>query len=182
MNGHTKEIVCSSFDPDSLMVATGSMDHTVKLWDIETGRELFNLAEHKAEIVTLNFNYDGDKLITASFDNTAKIWDVWSGKCLFTLEGHTGELSCGQFIFTGDFCLTGSMDRTCKLWDVGSGQCIETLKQNDEVLDACFNRTASKLAVASAEGVARIYNFFTGACISVLKGHENEISRISFNP
>jgi dynein assembly factor with WDR repeat domains 1 len=62
-----------------MLVATGSMDHTAKLWDVETGQEIFNLAGHKAEIVSLHFNTDGDKLLTASFDNTAKIWDVCTG-------------------------------------------------------------------------------------------------------
>lgn len=82
------EIVCLSFDPHGILVATGSMDNTAKLWDVETGQEIFNLQGHKAEIVSLQFNTDGDKLLTASFDNTAKIWDVCSGACLFTLEGH----------------------------------------------------------------------------------------------
>jgi len=89
------EIVCLSFDPHGMLVATGSMDHTAKIWDVETGQEIFNLSGHNAEIVSLNFNTDGDKLLTASFDNTAKVWDVCSGTCIFTLEGHTGELSCG---------------------------------------------------------------------------------------
>jgi len=78
-----------------MLVATGSMDNTAKLWDVETGQEIFTLQGHKAEIVSLHFNTDGDKLLTSSFDNTAKIWDVCTGQCLFTLEGHSGELSCG---------------------------------------------------------------------------------------
>jgi len=82
-------------------VATGSTDHSAKLWDVERGQELFTLAGHEAEVVSLSFNTDGDKILTASFDNTAKIWDVMSGQCLATLEGHSGELSCGQFDFTG---------------------------------------------------------------------------------
>ena len=75
--------------------------------------------------------------------------------------------------------MTGSIDRICKLWDVGSGQCIETFRShNDEVLDACFNATGNKLATASADGNARFYNVFTGACVALLQGHENEISKI----
>lgn len=73
------EIVCLGFDPHGILVATGSMDHTAKLWDVETGQEIFNLSGHRAEIVSLCFNTDGDKLLTASFDNTAKIWDVCTG-------------------------------------------------------------------------------------------------------
>jgi len=66
---------------------------------------------------------------------------------------------------------------------VGTGQCIETFRgHNDEVLDACFNSTGNKLATASADGLARVYNVFTGACVALLQGHENEISKIQFNP
>ena len=70
------EIVCLAFDPHSLLVATGSMDHTAKLWDVEQGKELFSLDGHKAEIVSLNFNTDGDKLMTSSFDNTASLYFI----------------------------------------------------------------------------------------------------------
>ena len=55
------------------------MDHSAKIWDVEHGKEVFDLKGHKAEIVSLNFNTDGDKIITSSFDCTAKIWDVMSG-------------------------------------------------------------------------------------------------------
>jgi len=50
------------------------------------------------------------------------------------------------------------------------------------VLDATFNSTGNKLATASADGLARVYNVFTGACTALLQGHENEISKIQFNP
>lgn len=62
-----------------MLVATGSMDNTAKLWDVETGQAIFSLEGHHAEIVSLHFNTDGDKLMTSSFDNTAKIWDVCTG-------------------------------------------------------------------------------------------------------
>lgn len=73
------EIVCLSFDPTGFLVATGSMDGTAKIWDVETGTEMFTLSGHSAEIVSLHFNSDGDSILTGSFDNTAKIWDVSTG-------------------------------------------------------------------------------------------------------
>ena len=52
---------------------------------------------------------------------------------------------------------------------MGTGQCIETFRgHTDEVLDACFNSTGNKLATASADGLARVYNVFSGACLAVL--------------
>lgn len=50
------------------------------------------------------------------------------------------------------------------------------------MLDACFNQTGTKLATASADGMARIYNVYTGACTAILQGHDDEIGALSFNP
>ena len=85
------------------MLATGSMDTTAKLWDVEKGSEITTLRVkpllsagpspqpyrpsfppllqgHTAEIVSLNFNQAGSQIITGSFDHTVKVWDVRSGK------------------------------------------------------------------------------------------------------
>ena len=59
------------FDPHKNFLATGSMDQTCKLWDLETGKEHSTLKGHEGEIVSLNFNNDGDKILTGSFDGTA---------------------------------------------------------------------------------------------------------------
>lgn len=66
------------------------------------------------------------------------------------------------------------------MWDTHSGECIETLKgHSDEVLDVCFNVTGNRLASASADATARIYNVMTGTCISIFIGHEGEISKVA---
>lgn len=61
------------------MLATGSMDQTAKIWDLETGKEVATLKGHTGEIVSLNFSAEGDRLITGSFDFTARIWDTNTG-------------------------------------------------------------------------------------------------------
>ncbi|KAF1314950.1 Wd domain-containing protein, partial [Globisporangium splendens] len=181
--GHSTEIVCLSFNPQGTVIATGSMDNTAKLWDVETGQELHTLFGHTAEIVSLNFDTQGERIITGSFDHTVKVWDVRSGRCIHTLAGHHGEISSTQFNYTGELCISGSIDRTCKIWDVASGQNVQTLRgHNDEILDVSFNATGSKLVTASADGTSRIYNTMTGACQAILIGHEAEISKVCFNP
>lgn len=52
----------------------------------------------------------------------------------------------------------------------------------DEVLDIAFNSTGTRLVTASADSTARVYNVHNGACMSLLTGHEGEISKVSFNP
>jgi dynein assembly factor with WDR repeat domains 1 len=87
-----------AFDPHKNFLATGSMDQTCKLWDLETGKEHSTLKGHEGEIVSLNFNNDGDKILTGSFDGTAivhffsyrQIWDTRTGEPIHLLQGHTG--------------------------------------------------------------------------------------------
>ena len=67
------EIVCALFDPDGKKAATGSMDHTAKIFDVEIGKEIYTLPEHLAEIVSINFSSDGNRVLTGSFDHTAKV-------------------------------------------------------------------------------------------------------------
>ena len=67
------EIVCASFDPLGDIVATGSMDHSAKIFDVETGKEISSLNGHFAEIVSTHFSSDGTKLLTASFDHTGRV-------------------------------------------------------------------------------------------------------------
>jgi dynein assembly factor with WDR repeat domains 1 len=92
LRGHQTEIVCLSFNPQSTIIAAGSMDSTAKLWDVETGTELCSLWGHSAEIVSLSFNTEGGLVVTGSFDHTAKVWDVKSGRCIHTLTGHRAEV------------------------------------------------------------------------------------------
>ena len=140
--------VCLAFNPQGDVVATGSMDNTAKLWDVNTGKEIHTLLGHTAEIVSLNFNTDGSQVITGSFDHTIKLWDVATGKCIHTLSGHHGEISSTQFNFSSELCISGSIDRTCKIWNVKTGQCLQTLRgHNDEILDVAFNATGSKVSI-----------------------------------
>ncbi|ERE82779.1 WD repeat-containing protein 69 [Cricetulus griseus] len=186
--GHKVEVskkwkVCLSFNPQSTVVATGSMDTTAKLWDIQNGEEVVTLTGHLAEIISLSFDTSGDRIITGSFDHTVVVWDASTGRKVHTLIGHCAEISSALFNWDCSLILTGSMDKTCMLWDATSGKCVATLTgHDDEILDSCFDYTGKLIATASADGTARVYDATTRKCITKLEGHEGEISKISFNP
>jgi WD40 repeat protein len=58
------------------MVATGSWDHTARLWDVATGKELAVLTSHKAPLRSCVFSPDGRTLATGSDDRTIKFWNL----------------------------------------------------------------------------------------------------------
>ncbi|POI35468.1 hypothetical protein CIB84_000781 [Bambusicola thoracicus] len=184
--------VCLSFNLQSTLVATGSMDTTAKLWDVEKGEVVFTLRGHSAEIVALSFNTTGDRIITGSFDCTVGVWDVVTGRMLHVLIGHRGEISSAQFNWDCSLIATGSMDKTCMLWNATTGAHIATLTgHSDEIMDVCFDYAGQRIATASADGnriltassdkTARLWDAATGHCLQTLEGHTDEIFSCAFN-
>ncbi|NXK60051.1 DAW1 factor, partial [Sylvietta virens] len=176
--GHRAEIVCLSFNPQSTLLATGSMDTTAKLWDLEKGEEVATLNGHSAEIIALSFNTTGDRIITGSFDHTVAVWDVGTGRKqnllikMPTNNNATGKYELSRGAISARLCV--------QLWDAVTGTHIATLAgHSKEVLDVCFDYAGQRFATASADGSARVYNAGTKQCIAKLEGHEDEISKVS---
>ena len=69
-------------------------DNTLKVWDLESGRELRTLAGHSEWVYGVAVSADGRLAVSASRDKTLKVWDLESGRELRTLAGHS---SCGPW-------------------------------------------------------------------------------------
>ncbi|NXR58047.1 DAW1 factor, partial [Rhadina sibilatrix] len=175
--GHSAEIVCLSFNPQSTLLATGSMDTTAKLWDLEKGEEVATLNGHSAEIIALSFNTKGDRIITGSFDHTVAVWDVGTGREQnLLIKIPTNNATEGKLVQRRDQCPCLCV----QLWNAVTGAHIATLAAHSkEVLDVCFDYAGQRIATASADGSARVYNAGTKQCIAKLEGHEDEISKVS---
>ncbi len=68
MRGHTNYVMCVNFNPSGNLVATGSFDHSLRIWDIEKGTCVYRLSAHRDTVVSSHFNGDGTKIVTAGFD------------------------------------------------------------------------------------------------------------------
>ncbi len=79
-------------DIDNLrLLASGSYDNTVKIWDPEDRRCVSTLRNHVAWVSAVAWSPDSARLASGSDDSTVKIWDLASGRCESTLKGHKGS-------------------------------------------------------------------------------------------
>src|SRR5262249_19575491 len=113
LQGHTDMVQCVAFSPDGKILASGSRDRTIKLWDVASGKNTATLTGHKRGGWWLAFSRDGKVLASAGHrDQTVKLWDVQTGKNTATLTGHTDWVWSVAFSPDGKTVASGSSDKS----------------------------------------------------------------------
>ncbi len=152
--GHAGQVLAIAFTRDSKLMASGSVDKTIVLWDPATGNQLRTLKGHKGTVNSVAFSPDDKQLASGSADNTIKIWDVASGHEKQTMAGHTLFVSSVGFSPDGKTLASGSGDQTVKLWDVATGRELSTLAAGMPALagipiSVAFSRDGKTLATGA---------------------------------
>ncbi|WP_017302018.1 adenylate/guanylate cyclase domain-containing protein [Nodosilinea nodulosa] len=165
------------------ILATGSDDHTIKLWNAQTLDCVKTLYGHDGWVSAIAFSPDGQTLVSGSSDKTVKLWNVRSGECLQTLEGHTQRVKSVAFHPQGAIIASGSDDHTVKLWDVATGNCVQTLAgHTDWVLSVAFSPDGQLVASGSGDRTIKLWDLQTGNCVRTLEGHGDRVRSIAFSP
>jgi WD40 repeat protein len=99
------------------LLASGSADQSVRLWDPGTGRSLGVLRGHWDKVYAVAFSPDGATLATGSNDTTIRIWDVATGDEMTQLRGHDAYVYSLAFSPDGRMLVSGSGDGTVRVWD-----------------------------------------------------------------
>ena len=116
------------FSPNSQLLASGSRDNTIKLWDPTTGELWQTLKGHSNSVLSVAFSPNGRLLASGSEDNTIKLWDPTTGELRQTLNGHSRSVLSVAFSPNGQQLASGSDDNTIKLWDPTTGELRQTLE------------------------------------------------------
>lgn len=170
-----------TYSPDEIL-ATGSADRTIKLWNYKTGKCLKTLQGHTSWVWSVAFSPDSQYLSSASYDHTVKLWDVKTGKCLKTLQEHTASVVAVTFSPNGQHLATGGFDQTIKLWEVSTGKCIVTLQGHTNSVWSLAFSPNGHLASSSFDSSIKLWDTSTGRCMQTLQGHEGAVSAIALSP
>nr|CCA15259.1 unknown putative [Albugo laibachii Nc14] len=146
LEGHTQGVSDIAWSPTGAWIASASDDHSVRLWDSETGDNLAILGDtknrkygqhnpqksievvgHTNYVYSVAFNPQGSLLASASFDETVRLWDLRTHACVAVIDAHQEAITCVAFSHDGTLLSTSSYDGVARVWDVSTQQCLRTL-------------------------------------------------------
>ncbi|TEY39704.1 hypothetical protein BOTCAL_0453g00080 [Botryotinia calthae] len=182
LEGHSNSVNSVAFSADSKLLASGSRDHTIKIWDTATGTLQQTLKGHSNWIFSIAFSTDSKLLASGSGDRTIKIWDTATGTLQQTLKGHSNWVFSIAFSADSKMLVSGSGDCTIKIWDTATSTLQQTLKGHSNWVSSIAFSTDSKLLVSgSGDCTIKIWDTATGTLQQTLEGHSESVNSIAFS-
>ncbi|KAJ5225761.1 hypothetical protein N7468_006986 [Penicillium chermesinum] len=165
LEGHSDVVWSVAFSRDGQILASGSSDETIKLWDPATGTLKRTLEGHSDMVWSVAFSQNDQILASGSADETIKLWDPITGILKHTLEGHSEGVWSVAFSPDGQILASSSYDKTIKLWDPITGTLKHTLR-------GPFQRGVS----------IKLWDPVTGILKHTLEGHSEDVWSVAFSP
>ncbi|XP_069610698.1 WD repeat and SOCS box-containing protein 2 isoform X3 [Ranitomeya imitator] len=148
-----------------LLLATGLSDGHIKVWEVHTGRLLFNLSGHQDVVRDLSFTKNGSlTLVTASRDKTLRIWDLKKdGKLIQELTGHVQWVYCCAISPDCSMLCSAAGENMVLLWSMRSYTLIRKLEGHQNSVVSCdFSPDSALLVTASYDTTLILWDPYTG--------------------
>ncbi len=181
--GHERMIFDADIDSGARRIATGSLDGTARVWDVETGREIAVFQLGGGTVYSVRFAPDGKHLAFAGTGGRALLVALDEPAAVAVeLTGHASDVHGLDFSPDGTRIVTASRDRTARVFDVVTGREVAVCAgHTGSVAEARFLRDGARILTRSAEPLSgsttsesdatkRIFDARTGAELRVLAG------------
>ena len=184
--GHTNNVGSLAFQPDRYLLASGSHDKTIRIWDMsdpDNPRHLRTLHGHTENVETVAWSPNGRTLASGSDDHTVRLWDPNTGSNFAVLRGHTNGVEPVVWSPNGRMLATGSYDDTIRIWNPNTGIILRILRGHTNDLDAlAFHPNGQTLASGSTDTTIRLWNPNNGNLKTTLTGHSKTVNALAFSP
>jgi WD40 repeat protein len=183
LNGHTDAVSCLAINRSGQMLASGSNDYTVRLWNLTDASPRKVLEGHTDWVTGVALGPDEQILASSSRDHSLRLWSFPDGTLLKRLDGHTGDIRCLAFNLDGRILLTGSDDATIRLWRMPDGQPLATLEGHADIISClAVSPNGRMLATGSYDNQVRLWSLPDGAPLATLAGHGAMVNCLAFSP
>ncbi len=182
---HTNWVQSIAFNPNGNILASGSDDGSIRLWDTRTSTHLRTMTDNMSLITNVVFSGDGKMLASSDKDNTIRLRNTQTGKLQKTLKEHEDRIFSMWLSTDGKALASASRDNTIRLWDTQTGEIRKTfdLEHTEEITEMAFSPDGKTLAVWGWDTPIHLWDVQTGKLHKTLKGQERDvIYEMAFSP
>ncbi|MBY0524766.1 MAG: serine/threonine protein kinase [Gemmataceae bacterium] len=155
----------------------------VRVWDVQSGKELFRLDGHHGVVHGVAISPDSQLIASGGEDKTIRLWDVVQHKELAVLRGHDGNVYSIVFSADGKTLASGGHDKTVRLWDIAQRKEKAPAKDcGHHVTSVMFQPKTAVLAAAVHDGSVRVWDTANGQDRATLRGHHGAVQSAAFSP
>jgi len=186
LTGHEGPVHSAAYSPNGRLLASGSADATVRVWDVRTGDEaMAPLRSGDGAVWTVAFASNGRDLVSGTDSSVVCVWNLLAAHvAVLQLRGHTGPVFSVSFSSDGLQIASGAQDATVRLWDVETNQQLVVLSgHTDAVHTIALSPDGRSLASGSEDQTIRLWNPPTGKPKKHSPNiHTSAIHSVSFLP
>lgn len=176
-------IYAVSISPNGKILATGSYNGKIHLWNLENRSFLHVLSGHSDAVESLTFTQDSQTLLSGGWDNDVKVWDLTQETPTSkTLQGHIDDVQAVTVSMDGQTLVSGSYDGTIKVWDLDSGKVTQILKDVYRLSTLALHSNNQILVSGNTWGSLRLWDLETGQVIQSISSHSSEVRSVAFSP
>ena len=179
--GHTHNINALAYCQGGDVLASGSSDGTVLLWDLSTGEVKSKLECCACMVKSVAWSPDGKLLAAGCGDKIIRLWDASRGEEIAKFVGHNSWVKSIVFSKDGKLLVSGSGDENILLWDVATSMKIGMLEGHSKAVNSVdFDPTGSILASGSDDNTVKLWDMPSGNVRFNFVGHSDKVNCVAF--
>ena len=178
--GHDRDVNTVALSSNGAIIASGSDDDTINIWNAQTGELLSTLEGHKRRVNSVKIAPDGYTVISGSDDRTVRIWNAQTGELLRTLEGHGGGVNSVAIALDGRTVVSGSSDNNILVWDWINWELKAIIEGHGGGVNSVAIASDGRTVVSGGEdNNIMIWDLNTLNLNATLQGHEKGVNSVA---
>jgi WD40 repeat protein len=175
-----------AWSPDGHVLASGTLLHGVRVWDVTTGFQRRADRTQPSSIRQVAWNSNGMRLVGVGEDGHVYVWDARGDTLLLRLAGHHGIVMSVAWSLDDRWVASGSGSRDSGelfVWDANSGERVRTLAEHPGMISALgWTPSSDRVVSGGSDGKLRWWDVQSGECMRMQDAHQGMVQSLKLSP